>query len=325
MEHLQKLSEELVELTHAVAPWVVRVNGRQGPNATGILWSDRLIVTSHRACHRDSEIEVGLPDGSTVMARVQGRAPDFDLATLELETPLPDHQALPWADENKPGIVLAVARDRRGTLLSKIGLLPTEELVHRVAPAPEFLGSPLINCQGQFLGVHLVAGRPRAVSKSELKEMMLRLSDCSRISPAFLGLGLHRVETESGYQCLVVKAEGPADHAGFLIGDHLLSLDGEELTDPEQVREKIRGYSAGSTLSARIQRAGKTLDLEVELGERPHHTWPGVFKKQVKRVIRHLRHHHKHHHHAHHGPPHHRPWHHHHGPPPPPPEGPDLC
>ena len=60
MDHLEKLSEELVAVSRQVAPWIVRVNGRRGPNATGVLWNETKIVTSHRACHRDADIEIGL-------------------------------------------------------------------------------------------------------------------------------------------------------------------------------------------------------------------------------------------------------------------------
>ena len=61
MDHLEKLSEELVAVSRKVAPWIVRVNGRRGPNATGVLWNETKIVTSHRACHRDADLEIGLP------------------------------------------------------------------------------------------------------------------------------------------------------------------------------------------------------------------------------------------------------------------------
>ena len=330
MDFLEKLSEELVAVSRKVAPWIVRVNGRRGPNATGILWSETKVVTSHRACHRDDDIEIGLPDGSTVLGRIAGRAPAYDLVTVDLPSAVTDFSPIPWSDESGPGLVLGLARDRRGNLLSKMGLLASEELVHRISPAPEFLGSPLVNARGEFLGLHLMAGHPRVVARKELEEMLRKLAENRHIEPAFLGLGLHRVESPQGYSCLVVQVDEPARQAGVLIGDHLLSLGGEEVEDPEQVSEIVRGLPAGSPITLELTRAGKTLEIEVTLGARPEPCFPRKFKKHMKRVIRHFRHHHHgpppHHgpHHHHHGPPHH-----HHGPPPPPPGPPpeetELC
>ena len=323
MDHLEKLSEELVAVSRKVAPWIVRVNGRRGPNATGVLWNETKIVTSHRACHRDADIEIGLPDGTTTLGRITGRAPAVDLVTVELPSPVADFEPIPWSAKSVPGLVLGFARDRRGNLLSKMGLLASEELVHRISPAPEFLGSPLVDSRGKFLGLHLMAGHPRVVARKELEEMLQKLAETSLLEPAFLGLGLHRVESPEGYSCLVVQVDEPARQAGVLIGDHLLSLDGAEVEDPQQVSEIIRGLPAGSPVTLEISRAGKALEIEVTLGSRPETCFPRKFKKHMKRVIRHFRHHH------HHGPPqghHHqgRP-HHHHGPPGPPPEETELC
>lgn len=315
MEHLQKLSEELVQLSGRAANWVVRVNGRRGPNATGILWSKNLVVTSHRACHREQEIEIGLPDGRVVTGTVLGRAPDYDLAAVQLSEELAGYRPLPWADSWSPGLVMALARDRNGSLLSKLGLIAGEELVHRIAPAPEFLGSPLVDSQGRFQGVHLMAGHPRVVSQKELDEMLRRVLESGNLEPAFLGLGLHRVETPEGYRCLAVKVEGPAREAGVMIGDQLLAVSDTRTSDPQQVREVLRGLAAGGSVTLKLLRGARELELDATLGVRPESGFPRKFKKHIKRVIQHLHHHH--------GPGHHPPPGHHHGPHHP--EEPELC
>jgi S1-C subfamily serine protease len=318
MEHLEALSNELTELAHRVAPWVVRVNGRRGPNATGVLWSSNTVITSDRAVHRDAQVEIGLADGRVVLAKVTGRAPDMDFVTLELEEPVVGLQPLRWADKVSPGLMMALARDRHGALLTQIGLLPTETLVHRLHPAPEFLGSPLVDRNGGFLGIHLLVGPPTVVAYKQLAELVEKLASGEFIEPAFLGLGLHRVDSEDGPSCLVVKVEGPAAAAGLLIGDIILSIDDQKVNDPEQVREVIRTRPAGGELQVVLLRGGKRTELCVTLGSRPAANFPGAIKRHVRRVMRHL---HRHHH----GPHHHGPPHHHHGPPPPPPEEPEIC
>ena len=110
MDHLEKLSEELVAVSRKVAPWIVRVNGRRGPNATGVLWNETKIVTSHRACHRDADIEIGLPDGTTTLGRITGRAPAVDLVTVELPSPVADFEPIPWSAKSGPGLCSGPAR-----------------------------------------------------------------------------------------------------------------------------------------------------------------------------------------------------------------------
>lgn len=294
MEHLDALSHELVALSRQAAPWVVRVNGRRGPNATGVIWSADSVITSLRAVHRDSDIEVGLPDGSTVLARLSGTAPDHDLALLRLERSL-EVEATPWTTQWTPGIVLGLARDRQGHLLSKFGLLPGEALVHRISPAPEFLGSPLIDLQGRFLGVHLLAGGPSVVSYSRLSDVVALLQQGKSLDPGFLGLGLHRVEQKSGVTCLAVKVEGPARRAGVQVGDLLQSFDGKPVQDPEEVRETLRTKTAGSVAELEILRDGEVINFSVTLAPRPcpppQGGFPGMRHHLKKFIQRHLHHH----------------------------------
>lgn len=315
MNLLETLSQELTDLANRSAAWVVRVNGRRGPNATGVPWSDRLIITSNRAVHRESEIEIGLPSGQAVLARIKGRAPDMDFALVELEDPI-EISPVPWTDQPAPGLALALARDRQGVLLSKVGLLPGEALVHRVAPAPEFLGSPLLSHKGEFLGLHLMAGPPGVVPYSKLNSLVEQLQAGRNLEPGYLGLALHQVEHENGQACLAIKVEGPAEEAGFKVGDIITALDDTSVPNPEATRDLLRLRCAGDTIVVHLVRAGETRQIEVELGARPEHDFPGQVKHHIRKVIRHFKHHHVHRH----GP-------HHHGPPGPPcpPEGPPVC
>lgn len=300
MNILDTLSDELTALANTAASRVVRVNGRRGPNATGVLWSDSTVVTSHRGTHRESEIEVGLPDGSVVLAKVSGRAPDMDFATLTLEEPV-KAEPTPWTSETTPGMVMALARDPQGNLLSKLGLLPTQRLVHRMGPAPEFLGSPLVDRHGNFLGIHLWVGHPRVVSYAEISSLVERLEAGENLEAGYLGLGLHRVDHEGGSACLAVKVEGPAKEAGLKIGDIITALDGVKVTDPESTRDTLRAKVAGSSVELSLVRGGKAQQVSVELGRRPEPDFPGHMKHHIRKVIRHFKHHHRH------GPPpHHR-------------------
>lgn len=319
MNILETLSQELQQLTRQAARWVVRVNGRRGPNAAGVLWSNDLVVTSLRAIHREDQVEVGLPDGTTLLARLQGQAPDFDFAILKLNNPLEGFEAPPWSDTPQPGLAVALARDRENLLLSKLGFLPGEHLVHRFSPAPEFLGSPLIDYQGHFLGLHVLQGVPTVLSYSHLQNLVESLQRGDILEPGFLGLGLHQVEHQGGQACLVIRVEPPAEVAGLKIGDIVVRIDGQSTDDPLSTRELLRTLSAGSGVKIDFFRNGEEQTTEVILSARHpgpphHHHHPGHgLGRQIRRMVRHFKH-------QHHGPP---PHHHHGGPPEPP--GPVIC
>lgn len=303
MSILETLSQELADLANRSAAWIVRVNGRRGPNATGVVWSANRIVTSSRAVHRDSEIEIGLPSGETALARLRGRASGTDLALLEFDQSL-QVEPTPWTTEPFPGLALALARDRQGTLLSKVGLLPGEALVHRVAPAPEFLGSPLVSYRGDFLGLHVMADHPTVLPFAKLEKLVSQLEAGQTLEPGFLGLALHQVEQENGQACLVIKVEGPAEEAGLKVGDVVTALNGVRVSNPEQTRELLRARNAGQSVTIDLIRAGQPLQIEVTLASRPEPDFPHQMKRHIRRVIQHFKVHHRH------GPPHH------HGPPP---------
>ncbi len=71
-------------------------------------------------------------------------------------------------------------------------------------------------------------------------------------------LGLTVVSVENG---------SPAAHGGLLVGDVLLSLDGEPVRRPPELLWRVR-ERAGDTVTIRVLRGGQEQDLTVVVGER---------------------------------------------------------
>jgi S1-C subfamily serine protease len=65
-----------------------------------------------------------------------------------------------------------------------------------------------------------------------------------------------------------VQAGSPAA-AGLLVGDVILSLDGAAVTDPLELRAVLRPERIGQRITASVIRAGRVLDVELTVGERP--------------------------------------------------------
>jgi len=73
----------------------------------------------------------------------------------------------------------------------------------------------------------------------------------------------------SGSRVEGVLADSPAAAAGFKVGDIILSVDGRQAEDVEQLLDMLRQMSPGSAVRVRIKRDDAYLDLNVVLGKRP--------------------------------------------------------
>ncbi|HSC84465.1 MAG TPA: RIP metalloprotease RseP, partial [Pseudomonas sp.] len=78
-----------------------------------------------------------------------------------------------------------------------------------------------------------------------------------------------------------VDPEGPAQAAGVQLGDRLLALDGQKLSDWQQVVEQVR-IRPGEQVVLRLQRDGRELELPLTLAVRNKSGYLGVGVKPVE-------------------------------------------
>ena len=85
------------------------------------------------------------------------------------------------------------------------------------------------------------------------------------ILPVDLPASLQREAGTSGLVIAAVEAGGAADRAGLLVGDVLLSIEGEPLAGAEALLEALG--RAGDAIPLRVMRGGKILVMNVSLAE----------------------------------------------------------
>jgi PDZ domain len=78
----------------------------------------------------------------------------------------------------------------------------------------------------------------------------------------YLGIGF----AAEGARVGAVVAKGPADRAGLKPGDVLVQVGTDKVASPQEVRRALQAYKAGEKVNVEVQRGGKTLTVEVELG-----------------------------------------------------------
>ncbi len=297
---LQSLSNELAAAVEAASPAIVRVEGRRRMPATGIVWSaDGVILTAHHVVTRDDKISIGLPNGDTadesIPADFVGRDPTTDLAVLRVKAA--DLQPPQWAtsDDVQVGqLVLALGRPGR-TVQATLGIVsaagrpwrtPAGGQIDRymqtdVVMYPGFSGGPLVGAGGAFLGLNtsaLLHGVSITIPATTLRTTVESLLAHGSVQRGYLGVGAQPVrlpdplaemlKQETALLLVSVEPESPAAAGGLLMGDTIVTFDGEPVRHMDDLHALLSGDRIGRALPVRIVRGGELREITVTLGGR---------------------------------------------------------
>jgi len=105
--------------------------------------------------------------------------------------------------------------------------------------------------------------------------------------PGYLGVSISDIQEEDvkelklpaerGAFIETVEAESPAEEAGIQQGDVVLEFGGESVLSVRQFRRLVSETPAGREVELKVWRAGSSVDLKVEIGERAgNHSWLGA-------------------------------------------------
>lgn len=294
--------ESLAPMIKTVGPAVVAIEatrsgsalpfGPQSADGRGsgfIVEADGLVVTNHHVIDGARQVTVKLPDGRNFDAQILGSDPATDLAVLRLS----GAEALPvvtlgrsaglevgdWvvAMGNPMGLehsatVGIVSGKGRGSLGlyrdSYLDFLQTDADI-----APGSSGGPLFNLQGEVIGINTAVGsglRPGfSIPVDQAKRIVEQLRDHGEVVRGWLGAGSDPRATGPGAAIDRVYEGTPAARAGLRPGDVVEAVDGEALESFEALRARIGTKGPGDTVTLRVERNGKTLELPVELAARP--------------------------------------------------------
>lgn len=247
------------------------------------------LATALHVVDRALEVTVRLPDGRLVPAQVAGKDPASDLALLKVAAELPP---LPYGPEpalgapvcavgNQFGLDLSVtcgvvsALHRAGT-----GFNPIEDFVQTDAVVnPGASGGALVDAEGRLVGLLSAIftmesdaniGVNFAASAELLRRVMEDLKTYGRVRRAKAGLGLEALDPEErasevGLRVVGVLPGGAAEAAGIRAGDLLTAVEGRRVTKVPEAIAALQMKRPGETLRLTLQRAGRTLELDLTL------------------------------------------------------------
>lgn len=275
----------------------VSVDARKRYPASGIAYTEDLVLTAEHVVTREEDIKVLLPDGKSLQATLAGRDPGSDLAVLRLAekalTPAKTSDGVKVGQlvlaVGRPnnegiqaswGIVTAIAgpsRTHRGGMLDKY--IRTE-----TTPYPGFSGGPLLNTEGEVLGLNTSGLTHGASSLTIPINAAWRIADAlakhGSVKRGYLGVRTQPVEIpetsrsslkrdqKSGLLVVWLEENGPAQKGGLYVGDTIIAVGGQPMTDPDDLFAVLNTETVDKSIAVEVLRGGKAETVNVTVGER---------------------------------------------------------
>ncbi len=294
---INELSNQMADAVAAAAPSVVQVQGRRRP-ASGIVYSDSVVLTTMQALGREDGLRVRVHDGRALDAELAGWDPTTSLAVLRVPGLTVQPLTVAAAAPRVGNLALAVARSWSNSVTASAGIisviggpLPTgrrraiDQVIRTSAPMHDgFAGGAFVDTSGDLIGVATAAeirGLGVVIPASIAWKTAATLLEHGGLKRGYLGIAGQAVtlpESQRGADgrdeaLLVVGVTGgsPAANAGVIVGDVLVAFDGHPIESPEDLLDLLTGDRVGRAVTLRILRGGASTDVTVTVGERPSH------------------------------------------------------
>src|SRR6266487_4160679 len=254
-------SSGLGEMIEQAQASVVQVRRGDRGAGTGVIWQTNggIITNHHVIAHTGSKTLVELRE-----AQIVDGDPTLDVALLKV--PAYNLTAIPVADSTKLRVgelVFAIGHPwgQRGVVtagivsaLSKVKMRNSnrqlEYIKSDVRLAPGNSGGPLINAQGHVIGINamimggdLSVAIPSTVVSTWIAQLpQARTTLGVQIQPAELPSNIRQElanEQTLGLLVVGIIEGGLAEQAGLLVGDVLIDIENEPLSDAATLREVL--------------------------------------------------------------------------------------
>ncbi len=266
-----------------------------------IITKDGYILTNNHVVEGATKLEVTLPDvPSPFDTRLIGTDPMTDLAVIKIEGV--DFPTAEFGDASllKPGnLVIAIGNPLglEGGPATTLGVVSNTErstvmdgttyydlIQTDAAINPGNSGGPLLSLDGKIIGINTLGGEAEnigfAISTNTAKPVYDALiTPPHKVVRPWLGVGFRTVTpdlaAQAGYQrntgvvILSVQEGSPADQAGLMVDDIIISFQGEEVTVDTQLIKMLWNHQVGEEVELTLLRGGEEKTVIVRLGERP--------------------------------------------------------
>ncbi len=292
---LSTLSNDMADAVEQAGRTLVLVNGRQRQPASGVVFGQNLVLTADHVLEREDNLTIMTGDGRSLGAQFAGRDPSSDLAVLRVDD-LGIDPAGTASEEARAGqFVLAVGRPSPNGVMASLGIVSSvggplrtrrggmlERFIQTDAtPYPGFSGGPLVGTNGTVLGITttgLIGGVTLAIPSTIAWRIGETISNQGYIKRGYLGISSQPVqipeaqragrEQDRGLLIVRVEDNSPAQQGGLLLGDILVALDGQTVTDTDDLQALLAGERVDTTVPVDVLRGGNLQTVQVKIGRR---------------------------------------------------------
>ena len=260
-----------------------------------VISADGYILTNNHVVDNSNGIFVTMTNGKEYKAKVIGTDARTDIALIKIEAS--GLKPIPIGDSNKlrkgqwvlaigspfgldstvtAGIVSAINRDTGDYL----PFIQTD-----VAVNPGNSGGPLINLQGQVVGINSqiisrsggFMGISLAIPIDEVMRVVEQLKAHGKVTRGRIGVQITEVqddvakalglEQNQGALVSSVEADGPAAKAGVHPGDVITAFNGQAIKHMTDLPRLVGATRPGTSATIQVWRKGKSLELKTTVAE----------------------------------------------------------
>lgn len=282
---LGELSASLADAVETAGKAVVSIHARRRIPSSGVVWRDGVIVSASHTVRTDGDVAITLPNGEAARATIAGRDAATDLVALRLNGSAATVAARAGDDSARVGsLVLAVGRPGR-TVSASFGIVSASIDDWRGAAGGRidrmlrldlsvydgFSGGPLVDPTGAVIGIDnsaLARGVATALPAATVDRIVDELLERGHVRRPFIGVAVqqvglnaatvtrHKLHRETALVVVSVADGSPAERAGVLVGDVLLSATGEPLGGPTDLLDALSSVAEGKALELELLRGG---------------------------------------------------------------------
>ena len=295
-----KTQEELLKTVSPAVVGISAISGREQSIGTGVcVDSKSYILTNNHVVENGDVLTLYLFDGSTCKANLVWRDAGYDLAILQATKPIPYLKmaesgsysageeviaigtplALAFKHSATKGIISAT--NRTVQVDNSLGESTLDNLIqHDASINPGNSGGPLINMQGEVIGINTVKvadaeGMGFAIPVDTIHPLVQKLGANGHYDTAYMGVFgydanlTHIFGGKTGYYVQSVASKSPASMVGLEKGDIILKVNGITIDDTMSLRKLLYSFDCGEQVEIEYSHNGEIMTTTLTLDKHP--------------------------------------------------------
>ena len=300
-QQLDPYSAQVVQAFDLVGPAVVHItasnrDGRAAGQGSGVIFTpDGYVLTNSHVVAGAARLSASLTDGQSFEATLIGDDPATDIAVLRLAGAGLPHAELGGSASLRVGqLVIAIGNPLGFTCTVTAGIVSAlgrtlrtraggllDSVIQTDAPLnPGNSGGPLVSGAGLVVGINTAMIAPAqgicfAIGIDTAIWVATRLMRDGRVRRSRLGLSVqtvpittrvrrfHDLQQATGVMVSELAPDGPANQAGLMTGDVLVSFNGMPIAGVDDLHRALTQERAGLRVPVRLLRRTEVLTIEV--------------------------------------------------------------